>query len=334
MKFAVTVDNRKQSSIPGRQDNNGNYYDVKVSCTNGTTVGEWDYNAWNVKLDDISDGSKCTLAFTGGMSKEEYQKYIEQGIATRRNTYRGKDLTEFFNNNPDAFYKQISEGTFDDIYVGDYIKKGTDSSSRTITWLVADIDNYLNTGGNDQVLTKHHLTIIPALPLMEAKMNEENTTAGGYLNSTMKTTTLPKILTDYIKPVFGEDKILTLNIRLTNNMNSDVISRIADSITGFKKGAASGSVATSTKIDIMNEMNVYGSIIWSSSGYDIGHDNKQYALFRLKPDFINHYNDYMSYFLRDIASSYYYSSVYFDGSCNFTDAQANNYGVRPRFLIG
>ncbi|MCI9280620.1 MAG: hypothetical protein HFJ02_07530 [Bacilli bacterium] len=65
----------------------------------------------------------------------------------------------------------ISKVTFDDIYVGDFF------NANDVTWLIADIDNYLNSG--DTPLTKHHVTIIPATPLMKLGMNETNTTENG-----------------------------------------------------------------------------------------------------------------------------------------------------------
>ena len=340
VKFAVTVDKQKSDNIPGRQDNNGNYYDVKVSCTNGTTVGEWDYNAWNVKLDDISDGSKCTLAFTGDMSKEDYQKYIEEGIATRRNTYRGKDLTEFFTKHKEEFYKQIEEGTFDDIYVGDYIVSNqtydvsTSYSTEKIIWLIADIDNYLHSGSKE--LTQHHLTIIPALPLMSAKMNETNDTSAGYVGSKMYTTTLNEVYTQYIAPDFEtgaqRNHIIEYSNILTNKVNDAVTNRNVDTNGG---ASSSSEWVYNRKLDLMSEINVYGTIVTSSSYFDTGIDNRQYAIFQLKPEFINYYGKYRyHYWLKDVASSSSFAVVNnYGDSCAYL-AGYYMFGVRPRFLIG
>ena len=44
----------------------------------------------------------------------------------------------------------ISKGTFDDIYVGDYIV------ANGVTWLIADIDTYLYTGDQGNGLEKHN----------------------------------------------------------------------------------------------------------------------------------------------------------------------------------
>ena len=351
VKFAVTIDGAKSNKIPERQKSADNsYYKVQVSCTNGSTQGEWDYNAWNVKLDDISDGSKCTLAFTGGMSKEEYHRYIEEGIATRRNTYRGKDLTEFFTKHSDEFYKQISEGTFDDIYVGDYIK--TSNNSHNVTWLVADIDNYMLTGNGDQNLKKHHLTIIPAASLTNAPMNTAIQTKGGYYGSKMVSgcdgqysnyssiqsgnctgSTLDEVYTTYIEPVFGDNHIIKYSNLLTTSVNTEGMNRYGGS--DDVKGASNRrDWINNRKLDLMSEINVYGTIIMSSSIYDVGIDNKQYALFQLKPIFINSDGTTsFNYWLKDVTSSTSFAIVGSQGDSNsqYTDGAS---GVRPRFLIG
>ena len=332
VKFAVTVDNKKQSSIPGRQDSSGNYYDVKVSCENGSTQGEWDYNAWNVKLDNISDGSKCTLAFTGGMSKEDYQKYIDAGIAYRRNTYRGKELKL-----NDAFWTSIKNGTFDDIYVGDYIVSNqtydasTGYGSEKIKWLIADIDNYLYSGAGGHELKQHHLTIIPAAPLTKDQMNEMNTTEGGYMGSKMYKDILPKILTDYINTDF-RDYVIEYSTVLTNKVEINAINRFGG--VNDKGASSSNEWVNDRKLDLMSEANVYGITTWSSSGFDTGIDNRQYAIFQLKPEFINSYkNIRFNYWLKDVVSSLTFADPGLNSHSSYTNA-SSSIGVRPRFLIG
>ena len=343
VKFAVTVDGEKSNEIPNRQRKENDYYSVSVSCTNGTTVGEWDYNAWNVKLDDISDGSKCTLAFTGGMSKDDYQKYIEQGIATRRTTYRGKELKL-----TDAFWTSIQNGTFDDIYVGDYIK--TNTAGKNITWLVADIDNYLHTGQTE--LTKHHLTMIPSESLMSAKMNTTNTTQGGYYGSKMVSgcdgqyndgvsikngncegSILDEVYTTYIHPVFN-DHVITYNTLLTNKIDTEESNNVGGSTT--LKGASIDWGWVDRKLDLMSEVNVYGTTVFSSSGYDTGIDHRQYAIFQLKPEFINsNGTKSFNYWLKSVASSsgfVYAASSGIPGE--YYAREGYSLGIRPRFLIG
>ena len=138
--LSVVVDGEKSKNIPNR-----GYYKTQIDCSNGTR-GEWDYNAWSLTLENVSENARCHITFTSNLSEEEYNKYIEAGKALRRNTDRGKDITSYHNDG--SLYEMISSGRFDDIYVGDYIK---DSKNRI--WFIADIDNYMYTGDNE--LTKH-----------------------------------------------------------------------------------------------------------------------------------------------------------------------------------
>ena len=219
--LSVVVDDKKSESIPER-----GLYKTNVHCTNGT-FGEWDYNNWNLVLNNVSSESKCSVEFTSGLSEEEYNKYIEAGKALHRNTYRGKDITSYYTDG--SLYTRISNGTFEDIYVGDYI------IANEVTWLIADIDNYLYTG--DTQLTKHHATIIPAKPLMNIGMNAIDTTEGGYVGSRMATETLSNLVASdgIIGKTFG-NHITEYRNNLTNIINKEAANR------GGTIGASGGFV--------------------------------------------------------------------------------------------
>ncbi len=231
-------------------------------------------------------------------------------------------------------YKQIENCTFDDIYVGDYIEsKQTDSENRTIIWLIADINNYLYSG--DTALDKCHATIIPAYPLMNAQMNSDNDNTGGYKGSEIYTTTLgttidtskQDILNKYIVPDFGNHIIKYKNL-VSNAMETSRSNQF-----GQNNGASSGWAWYDSQVDLMSEVNVYGSTVWSSSGYDIGIDNRQYAIFKLKPEFINSYgNKRFNYWLKAVANSTGFAHVGSNGNA-LTAIASDSRGVRPRFLI-
>ncbi len=302
------------------QGSNGNYYEAKVDCGDKDTVGTWDYNAWELKLDHIETSSRCKVEFTSTLSKEDYEEYIKNGVALRRNTYRGKDITELWKNN--KLYEQIKNGTFADIYVGDYIK---DNSNRI--WLIADLDNYLNSG--DTQLIQHHATIIPATPLEYKKMNESATTEGGYYGSKMVTETLETMYTTYIEPAFKGHIIKYRNL-LSDDINKDLPNKYNNI-----KGASNTWEWYDRKLDLMSEMNVYGTTVWSSSGYDTGIDNRQYAIFQLKPEFINSYGTTrFGYWLKDVSCLTSFASVYHYGNSSHDGGASDSRGVRPRFLIG
>ena len=316
--LSVVVDGNKSTTIPTR-----GLYKTKVECTGGTT-GEWDYNAWNLVLEGVESNSKCNIEFTSNLTQEEYDQYIEAGKALRRNTYRGKDISSYLSAEGEMnLYTQISSGRFNDIYVGDYI------NANNVKWLIADIDNYLYSG--EPPLTKHHATIIPASYLTTAAMNPTDTTAGGYANSAMKKTTLPSVLNTYVKPAFGSH-VLTYSTLLTNSVNATAQSAVG----GGWIGSSNSWTWYESQIDLMSEKNVYGADAFSSSGYDTGIDNRQYAIFQLKPETINTNGTggRFGYWLKNVSGSAYFAHVNSDGISAAGGASYSGSGVRPRFLIG
>ncbi len=347
VKLAVIVDGKKKTDMPtSPQGKNGLYYDVQVDCTSSKTQGLWDYNAWRLNLDYIESNSKCNLEFTSTMSKEEYEEYIESGISLRRNTYRGKDITKYKDlhaDDPMNLYNQISSGTFADIYVGDYIK-----GSNGVTWLIADLDNYFETGYNLKL--GHHATIIPDGVLTTARMNDKDTTEGGYLNSEMVTKTLGNelvsgqetILSKYIYPDFQEH-VLKYESLLSNAIDYNKISvntKIQEDGTLSNIGGAVSSDwgFASRYLDLMSEVNVFGYATSNTTTYDIGVDSQQYAIFQLRPELIKlnlAKKTFGSYWLRTIFNSSLYVVVgdlgHVFGDHAYKDTPN---GVRPRFLIG
>ena len=312
--LSVKVDGTEVKDVPER-----GLYKTNVVCNNG--YGEWDYNSWSLKLTDLKGSTKCNIEFTKTLTEEEYNAYLEIGKALRRNTYRGKDITGYYNDG--SLYEMINEGTFDDIYVGDYI------IANGVTWLIADIDNYLNSG--DTPLTKHHATIIPANSLMTAPMNATNTTEGGYANSKMVKETLASLVTNegIIGKTFG-NHILEYRNCLSTKINPSAINQSGS----IDAGASNGWAWYTRKIDLMSEANVYGTTVWSSSGYDMGIDSRQYAIFQLNPELINSYeNIKFMYWLKDISSSGRFTTVNSSGISGYSLASTMN-SVRPRFLIG
>ena len=124
---------------------------------------------------------------------------------------------------------------------------------------------------------------------------------------------------------------------LSNALDKD---RVSTSFGTTSSGASSAWSWYESQIDLMSETNVFGTSVWSSSGYDIGIDNRQYAIFQLKPEFKNSYgNTRFTYWLKNVASSTYFSGVInngdsdYGGVSGYAVASANR-GVRPRFLIG
>ena len=117
---------------------------------------------------------------------------------------------------------------------------------------------------------------------------------------------------------------------LTDYMNSAISGRL-----GYAAGATVSRTWYNRKLDLMSEVNVYGSMAWSSTGFDIGTDNKQYAIFQLKPNLISTDSNGIRhwYWLKAVATSTRFVVASYDGTVDIMEANQNTIGVRPRFLI-
>lgn len=215
--------------------------------------------------------------------------------------YRGKFLG---NQVTPEQYARIADGTFEDMYIGDYWTiNGT-------TYRIAAFNYYLNSG--DVNLTKNHITLVPAGILYTHRMNPTITTEGGYVGSEMYTEGLnqakTKIHTDFAGHVLTHRRVLS--------------NAVVD-------GKASGWAWFDSEVELMNEVMVYGSIIFGSSGYNIGIDKVQLPLFALRPDLISIGT---AWWLRDVASAPHFAIVNHAGNAT-TYPASSPLGVRPVFSI-
>ena len=231
--------------------------------------------------------------------------------------YRGRDITSLFYDG--TLSKQIAAGTFDDIFVGDYII-GKVSGRK---YLVADINYRLHTGNTE--CTTPHVLMIPERIMGTAKMNASNITDGAYIGSAMYKTNLAQFKT-VIKNDFETSHILKHRNYLQNAVSN---------------GYESGVSWYDSEIELMNECMVYGSNIFKNclngsnipNNYQI--DNSQLSLFRLRHDSIvarNDAGDRWWYWLRDVVSSESFALVSNYGYSSYGYA-SNALGVRPAFLI-
>ena len=295
---------------------NGSRYSNK---SNAHTL-DWSGNAWFAG--DVYTGSTSGKNKDDGSKKlatEEYVINLVGGILSINNAsfhnsiFRGKDITSYFTDG--SLYNRIANGTFEDLFVGDYIIQNN------ITWRIAGFDIHLNKG--DQPLITHHAVIVPDSNLTTEVMNWEGSTEGGYVGSLVYGTTLPSVLTDYITPVFG-NHIIEYRAFLTNGINPTGYNS-----SGTNDGCSNSCAWLSRKLDLMDECEVYGCPIWSSSAFDCGSAYTQLPLFALAPQYI--LSD-ESYWLKDVSTSHSYASVTNSGIADGAWT-AVILGVRPRFLI-
>ena len=226
--------------------------------------------------------------------------------------YRGKDITELFYDG--TVSKNIANGTFEDIFIGDYIIGKTSKRK----YLVADINYELHKGNVD--LKTPHVLMVPETTLGSEKMNSENIVTGAYVGSEFRRTNLEKYKTIIIND-FGEDHILTYQNHLQN---------------AVKDNYESGGTWYMTTIELMNELMVFGTNIFHnvSCGENLPNayaiDTSQLSLFRLDKSKIG--GNRQAYWLRGVASSKSFCGVGSGGNCAFYDA-STSVGIRPFFLI-
>lgn len=227
--------------------------------------------------------------------------------------YRGKNLgTEVIA----AQYAAIQAGTFDDMYIGDYWE------INSVKWRIAHFDYWLGTG--DVECTDHHVVIVPDSNLYNAAMNAEDVTTGGYYNSAMRGGTDYLVenssalyqASETIKTIFGAAHILTHREMLTNAVSS---------------GNASGWAWYDSSVDLMSEVMVYGTLVYSvgGKGYEVGDGKGQLALFRHD---ISKVTNRALWWLRGVSSAASFAYVRDHGRAGDTNA-SYSYGVRPAFAI-
>lgn len=242
---------------------------------------------------------------------------IPKNAGAHNGIYRGKDITDLFYDG--TISKQIAAGTFDDVYVGDYIIGKTSGRK----YIVADINYRLNMG--DTECKTPHLLMIPERIMGTAQMNTSNVTTGAYVGSAMYTTNLTSFK-DVIKSDFETGHILKHRNYFPNAVTN---------------GYESAGSWYDSEIELMNELMVYGSNIFHNimNGTNVPQshtiDKQQLSLFRLKPDLTVARNDAGErywYWLRDVVSASSFANVYTNGVAGNGSASSSG-GVRPAFLI-
>lgn len=263
------------------------------------------FNEGDVLLKDGSDGTKA-IPFSDAAAS-----LLESVLAPtmHKNLYRGK----YLGTSVTAAQKTaIQNGTFKDLYIGDYWTiDGKD-------WVIADMDYFYNIGSTP--LTKHHLLMLPRSPLYEACMKNDGTTTGGYINSDMRKTGLASAKST-ITSAFGS-LVLT---------HKDIF------VNAVTNGHPSGVTWVDSDVELMNEIMVYGTFVHAAvnegtivpSNYTTA--KTQLAIFKLNMKFLSDMRAWI--WLRDVVSSNSFAIVNYDGNADYSSAGDGD-GVLPYFLIG
>lgn len=232
---------------------------------------------------------------------------FSDNAGTHNSHYRGKSLGSSVTS---AQYAQISAGTFEDLYVGDYW------TINGVNWRIADFDYYYRSG--DTECTKHHIVIVPDSNLYSAQMNTSNVTTGGYVGSAMYTSNLATAKTT-ISGIFG----------------SHLLTHREWQVNAVSNGRPSGGAWADTTVDLMTEEMVYGSGIFHShsDGSNVPTNYRcsksQLSLFRHRPDLIS---NRLTYWLKDVVSGAAFAVVSGGGDAHYSYASLSR-GVRPAFCI-
>jgi hypothetical protein len=260
----------------------------------------------NTDLLIVHDGSGMKTVTMGDFVGKGVTPLIYNGIA-RNGIYRGKNLGTSVTAEQ---YAAISAGTFEDLYIGDYWTIGG------VNYRIAAFDYYWNCG--DNATPPHHAVIVPDENLYNAVMNTTDTTAGGYVGSQMRTTNLEQ----------------AKNI-ITAAFSGHVMSHRIYLVNAVANGYSSGGVWVDSEVDLMNELMVYGSGIFSpvSTGgavpvnYHV--EKNQLPLFAMNPAMLNTRG---TYWLRDVITASYFAYVSAFGDAGYYNA-STSLGVRPAFCI-
>ena len=229
------------------------------------------------------------------------------GAGPHNSIYRGKFLG---NSVTGEQYAAIADGSFTDLYIGDYWTIGG------VNYRIAAFDYFYNVG--DTALLDHHAVIVPDKSLYNATMNATNITTGGYTGSVMRTTNLAQAKTT-IKAAFLNHVVKHRQL-FTNAVNAS--------------GQASGWAWFDSEVELMNEVMVHGSVAAGSSSiganlYNVASSHGVLPLFAIRHDLVN---NRANYWLRDVASASGFAVVRGNGNADGNGASNAN-GVRPAFSI-
>lgn len=228
-----------------------------------------------------------------------------------RNIYRGNSLGDTVTA---AQLAAIDDGSFDDLYVGDYwtIPVTIDNVEQSVNWRIADMDYWIGVGAGWGVsgltpIYSHHLVLVPDEPLYDVNTSRASIYTSSYLYTTG----------------------LTKARQAINNAFPNII--LSHPRTMVNSGA-SDKTYYQIDIDTMSQImtfgyTTYGPRLTEWTGVS---DAQQLALFRIAPQYLRTSD---SFWLTDISSNNAPVMVLGNGT-PFAVAETQNRGVRPCFAIG
>ena len=248
------------------------------------------------------------------------------GAEAHNAMWGGRDITADFD--AGTVSEHIADGTFKDIFPGDYITKQVTISGTTytVTWVIADCDYWINKGDQNNGMETHHVVIVPQAPIFNANMNNDNVTTGGYAGSRMYRETIPACATGIVN-AFGSSHILTFRDGISNSVDT---SHVSSGIPQWPGTPGWWGSWVSVQCNLMSEKMVYGAPICAAGAMDNTMATRQMSAFRLSEKLINYNRQH--WWLRDVVSSAHFAHVYSGGLARADDA-SSSCGVRPFALL-
>jgi len=270
-------------------------------------------------------------ALAASAIKAQWYAAYPDGAEAHNAMWGGRDITAAFNDG--TVSANIANGTFRDIFPGDYITKQVTISGTTynVNWVIADCDYWIDKGEPGSPLTAHHVAIVPQAPIFHHRMNETNTTEGGYKGSEMYKNIIPACATGIVS-AFGSGHILTFSDGITNSVDT---SHASSGIPQWTGTPGWWGEWVSVQCNLMSEKMVYGAPICSAGAMDNTMATRQMSAFRLSEWLINNYisANRQVWWLRDVVSSTYFATVSGFGGYAGTGPASYVEGVRPFALL-
>jgi len=269
-----------------------------------TTGAQSKANTAETNANSYTDGAIRTDGEIQDVVQPLFNEKFTDNAGAHNSIYRGKYLGSEVTTEQ---YNAISNGNFEDLYIGDYWTIGG------VNYRIAAFNYYYNAG--DTALTNNHVTLVPDDKLYTHVMNDTNITDGGYINSKMYIEGLDSAKTT-INSAFGSH-VFNHRKLLCNDVSS---------------GEQSGASWYDSEVELMNEVMVYGSVVNGGTRngfYNIGAGKTQLPLFALRPDIANIRS---AYWLRDVESGANFANVSNSGVVDHSPASSAR-GVRPAFSI-
>ena len=256
--------------------------------------------------------------------KSGWYTNFPDGAEAHNAMWGGRDITAAFD--AGTVSERIADGTFKDIFPGDYITKQVTISGTTynVNWVVADCDYWINKG--DTSTPPHHVVIVPQEPFFNANMNDTNSTEGGYKGSRMYKETIPACATGIVA-AFGYDHILTFRDAISISVDTSHVSSGLPQVMGTPGWWGAW---VSVQCNLMSEKMVYGAPNCAAGAMDNTMATRQMSAFRLSEKLINYNRQW--WWLRDVVSSAHFAHVYGGGLASAYYA-SNVLGVRPFALL-